>query len=128
MWSAKFTRALNCDKQGISWSFLSLSFRMESSIVYDISEKLRYKFKKHPFVYLLDDHLGMLSQVLLNVLHIEDIRSYIHWKFESISDNEIHHELSKVCNGDLSLKSEYTDLEELNLVKYMFYTKFDNHE
>ena len=33
-----------------------------------------------------------------------------------------------MCNNDLSLKSEYVRIEDLNLVKYMFYTKFDIHE
>ena len=33
-----------------------------------------------------------------------------------------------MCNNDLSLKLEYAHIEDLNLEKYIFYTKFDNHE
>ena len=33
-----------------------------------------------------------------------------------------------MCNNNLSLKSEHAYLEQLNLVKHMFYTNFDNHE
>ena len=101
---------------------------MASQRVYDVSDKARYEFKKHPFVSLLDDPVGAFSQVLKNVLHVEDIRSYIHWKIERIGDEEIQKDLRKMCNNDLSLKSEYAHIEDLNLVKYMFYKKIDNHE
>ena len=72
--------------------------------------------------------MGEFSQISPNVLHIKDVCSYIHYKFESIHDNEIHQELSVVCNGDLSLKLEFTHLEELNIIKYMFYIEFDNED
>lgn len=69
---------------------------MENPIAYDISERPQYKFKKHPFVLLEDDPLGTFSQVLSNVLHVEDVGAYIHYKFEIIGDNEIHKELNVV--------------------------------
>ena len=53
---------------------------MGSQEDYDVSERPRYTFKKHPFVSLLDDLLGAFLHVLKNVLHVEDIRSYIHCK------------------------------------------------
>ena len=49
-------------------------------------------------------------------------------KIESIRYDEIHKDLGVMCNNNLSLKFEYVHLEDLNLVKYMFYTEFDNHE
>ena len=101
---------------------------MERQEVFNISDRPRYNFKKHPFVSLLSDPIGAFLQVPKNVLHVEDIRSYIHCKIESIGDTEIHKELERICNNDLSLKPEYVYLEELNLVKHMFYTDFDNHE
>lgn len=64
-------------------------------------------FKKHSFISQVDDPLGEFSRVLENVLHVEDIRSYIHYKFESIGDNAIHKDLDLVCQGDLSLKQEF---------------------
>ena len=59
---------------------------------------------------------------------MEDIISYIHFKIESIGDSEIHKELEKMCNNDLSLKPKHRFLESLNQVKHMFYTNFDNNE
>ena len=101
---------------------------MASQEVYDISDKNRYTFKKHPFVSFLDDLIGAFSKVLENVLHVEDIHSYIHCKIERIGAIEIHKEVEKMCNNDLSLKPKYANLEELNLIKYMFYIEFNNHE
>ena len=100
---------------------------MATQDVYDVSDRLRYMFKKHPF-FFLDYPIEAFLHVPKNVLHVEDICSYIHCKIESIGDSKIHKELEKMCKNDLSLKLEHTRLEELNLVKYMFYTTFDNHE
>ena len=83
---------------------------------------------RNTFVSLLDDPLGAFSQVLKNVLHVEDIKSYIHCKIEIIGDDEIHRDLDDMCNDDLSLKSKFMHLEKLNLVKYILYIEFDNHE
>ena len=101
---------------------------METQGVFDINDRPRYDFKKHPFISLLDDPIGAFLQVPKNVLHVEDIRSYIHCKIENIGDIEIHKELERMCNNELSLKPEYAYLEQLNLVKHMFYKDFDNHE
>ena len=101
---------------------------MATQEVFDISDRPRYTFKKHLFVCLLDDPIGAFLQVPKKILHVEDIRSYIHCKIESIGDAEIHKELEKMCNNDLSLQLEYANLEPLNLVKYMFYMEFENHE
>ena len=59
---------------------------------------------------------------------MEDIRGYIHYKIESIGDFEIQKDLEKMCNNDLSLKSEHRYLECLSLVKHMFYTYFNNND
>ena len=75
--------------------------------VFDISDRPRYTFKKHLFISLLDDPIGSFLQVPTNVLHVKDIRSYIHYKIERIGDTKIHKELDKMCNNDLSLKLEY---------------------
>lgn len=77
---------------------------MKNPIVCDVSERPRYMFKKHPFISQVDDPLGAFSRVLENVLHIEDIRSYIHCKFECIGDSDIYKDLDLVFRGDLSLK------------------------
>ena len=77
---------------------------------------------------MVDDPLGMFSRVLENVLHVEDIRGYNHYKIKGIGDSDIHRDLEKICRNDLSLKPEFAYLERLNLVKHVFYTNFDNQD
>ena len=101
---------------------------MESQTICDVSERPRYKLNKHPFVSLIDYPLGAFSQIQPNVLHIEDVRSYMHSKFESIGDGDINKDLNIMCSRYLTLKLEFTHLNELNLIKYIFYTEFDNHK
>ena len=62
------------------------------------------------------------------MLHVEDIKNYIDCKIESIGDDDIHQDLEKKCNNDLTLNSKYAHLDILNLVNYMFYIEFDNQE
>ena len=69
---------------------------------------------------MLNNPIGAFSRVSKNYLHVEDIRSYIHYKIESIGDSKIH--------NDLSLKYEHKYLERLNLVKHMFNKNFDSNE
>ena len=101
---------------------------MMNPTIYNVSERPRYVFKKPPFISQVDDPLGAFLQVLENFLHVEDIRLYIHCKFERIGDNDIHKDLELVCWGDFSLKQEFMHLKELNIVNHMFFTKFDSHE
>ena len=61
------------------------------------------------------------------MLHVEYVQSYINFKIERIGDEDIHKFFGVMCNNDLTLKFECGHLNKLNLVKYMFYTEFDNH-
>ena len=84
---------------------------MERQEVYNVSYRPRYNFKKHPFVSLLDDPIGAFLHVSKKILHVKDIRGYVHCKIERIGDSEIHKELEKMCNNDLLLKPEHRYLE-----------------
>ena len=101
---------------------------MASQTIYGVSERSRCVFKKHSFDSLMDNPLGVFLQVLENVLYVEDIKIYIHCMIESIGDQDIHKELGFMCSNDLTLNSRYVHLDGLNLVKYMFYTEFNNHD
>ena len=101
---------------------------MASQEVYDVSERTRYTFKKHMFFSFLSDPIRAFSKVLKNVLHVEDIHSYIHCKIESIGDAKIHRELEKIYNNNLTLKSKYMSLNGLNLVNYMFCMDFNKYK
>ena len=69
---------------------------MVKQVVYSVNYQPRYNFKRHPYVSLLDDPLGVFLQVLDNILHVKDIKGYIHCKIESIGDFDIHKDLEKI--------------------------------
>ena len=62
---------------------------MTTLVMCNMKERPRYQFKKYPFIYMGDDVMGEFCQMLQGVLHVEDIREYIHCNFESIGDNDI---------------------------------------
>lgn len=101
---------------------------MENPTIYDVSERPRYKFKKYHYVSMEYDPLEAFSKVSHNVLHVEDVRAYIYYKFQNIRNNEIHKDLDPVCNGDISLKKEFSYLNDLNIIKYMFHMEFENQK
>ena len=58
---------------------------------------------KNSYISLEEDPSVTLSQVPNRVLHVYDIYVYIHYKFESIGDTNIHHEMNLVENKHLTL-------------------------
>ena len=74
-----------------------------------------------------DDPLGSFSQVSNKILHVKDVRAYIHYKFESIGESDIHKYLDLVYNNDQSWKIGFEHVNELNIIKHMFYMEFGNH-
>ena len=69
---------------------------MANQGVCSISDRPRYNFKSYPFISLVDDPVGAFSCIPDNILHVEDIRGYIHYKMESIGDANIHKDLEKI--------------------------------
>ena len=48
---------------------------MATPIVFDVAEKKRYVFKKHPFNSTLDYLEVAFSRTPMGVMHVEDIRA-----------------------------------------------------
>lgn len=89
---------------------------MDTPQVVDITKRNRYKFKKHPFVSMENDPEGAFSQTPFEVLHVEDIRAYIHYKFEFVGDLEIMKEMFEVLNDQGVLQLEFTNLDNCGLI------------
>lgn len=51
--------------------------KMENPTSSDVNQRPRYVFKRNPFISQVYDPFGAFSQVPENVLHVEDIKSYI---------------------------------------------------
>lgn len=57
---------------------------MDTPLILDIIERSHPKFKKDPYKYMEDDLEGEFSSVPHSVLHVEDIREYIHANIEEL--------------------------------------------
>jgi len=57
--------------------------------VVKIIDRPRPKFKKHPYKSLEVDPLGAFSSILHGVLHVEDVRAYIHANIEEFGESKL---------------------------------------
>lgn len=68
---------------------MASSSNFDTPLLVEIKDRPHLEFKKHHFKSLLDDPLGEFSSVFHGVLHIEDIRAYIHYDIEEIGSYEM---------------------------------------
>lgn len=71
------------------------NFEMATPLVVDITKISFPQFKKHPFKLIEIDLLGAFSSVPYVVLHVEDIRIYIHANLEEIGSSHLLNLYSK---------------------------------
>lgn len=57
---------------------------MATPIVFDVVERKRYVFKKHPFKSTQDDLEGDFCHTPMGVMHVKDIMAYIYCKKEPL--------------------------------------------
>jgi len=76
-----------------------------------ITERPQPKFKKHPHKSIQVDPLGAFSSVLNGVLHVEDIRVYIHANIDEFGDSRYVDFFEKqLMDENKELKPEYKAL------------------
>lgn len=76
---------------------------MDAPVIYDVVDIPRYKFKRNPFKSCEDDPEGSFSQTPVGILHVEDIRAYIHCKYETIGEVNIYSELDSMVEANESM-------------------------
>lgn len=88
---------------------------MDTPLVVDTTERFHPKFKKNPFKLVEDDPLGAFSSVSYGVLHVEDIRTYIHSNLEELGGSQFLNLYTKhILGEDLKAKPEFKVLKENN--------------
>lgn len=80
---------------------------MNTPYFVDITEMTRSKFKRHPLKSMENDPAGALSSVSYGVLHVEDVRSYIHYKLEGLGMIAIFNQFWTLCDKQGVLKDPY---------------------
>lgn len=70
----------------------------------------------------------VLSIIPNNVICLEDVKSYLSSKCETISSHLLSRDMDIVFNQDMSIKPEFDHLKYLDLIKYHFYRELDVDE
>lgn len=92
---------------------------MATLVVFDVTKRKRYVFKKHPFKSMLDDLEGAFSRTLMGVMHIDDIRAYIYCKKEPIGLDRIRSHIETMMNPNMSFKDEFTHFTNHPIIEYV---------
>lgn len=98
-------------------------------LVIDVIDRERPNFKKHPYKLLEDDPSRAFSSVPYKLLHVEDIRAYIHSNIEELGSAPMmklytHHMICRMG----SLKLEFKSIEEKGFTQFINFSVFDEPE
>lgn len=80
---------------------------MDTPHIVDFTVRARPKFKRHPHKSTETDPVGTLSSVPYGVLHMEDVRSYIHCKLEDLGIFAIFDQDRLMCDKEGILKEQF---------------------
>lgn len=80
---------------------------MANPIVFDVVERKRYIFKRHPFKSTFDDLEGAFSRTPMGVMHVEDICAYIYCKKEPIGFDRIRAHIETMMKLDKTFLDEF---------------------
>lgn len=95
---------------------------MDKSLIHNVEDEVRPKLKVNHVKYVSDDPSFMLSKIPKNVIHLEDVGSYLRSMFQNVGEDHISKEFDNIYNQDIKY------LKDNNLVKLLFYYEFDNEE
>lgn len=62
---------------------------ISTPLVVEVKDRLHPKFKWHPYKFVDIEPLGGFSSVSYKVLHVEDIRAYVHANIEDLGTSHL---------------------------------------
>lgn len=68
---------------------MTSSSSIDTPLVVEVSERERLQFKNNPFKSIEDDPNGAFASMPHGVLHVDDVRDYIHCNIEEIGNEAI---------------------------------------
>lgn len=101
---------------------------IDMSIVQNVENVQRPKFKVVPMKSLEENPNLALSITLNKELYLEDIGSYLSSKFENTGGEFMKKDMEILFNHDMIVKSRYEHLKDLDLVRYYFYHELHTKE
>lgn len=104
-------------------------FGTANPLVVEIVEHAHPNFKNHPFISMEDDHESVFSSVPYGVLHIEDIRVYMHCPIKELGSTQMLNLYNnQLVDKSSILKPKFQDLENKGFVKFVRFSMFYEHE
>lgn len=105
------------------------SSSVTTPLVVDITNRARPKFKNHPYNLLEGDTKGAFSSILYGVLHVEDIRAYIHCDFKELESAKMMKLYARHMIDDMrNLKLEFNSLQHKGFIQFINFLVFDKPE
>lgn len=101
---------------------------MDVSLIHFVRDKIRPKTKREPIEPLEEDPKLDLSSIPDKVLHLENVRSYLGCKLETLSDSDFNKEYEKIYNQDMSLRVGFEHLKDNEIIRYSLQYEFDDEE
>lgn len=102
---------------------------MATPLVVDVKDRPHLKFKWHPFKSVETEPLGEFLSVLYGVLHIEDIRAYIHENIKESGSSQLLNLYSNHIVGEyFYVKPEFKTLEEKKFMQIVKFPMFEENE
>ena len=101
---------------------------MDMSVVHNVDIVEGLKMKIISIKPIEGNPNSTLSIKSNNVVHLEDVSSYLNSKFETIGSEFMNKDMEPIFNQDLTIKPRFEHLKEIDLFKYHFYHDLDIDE
>lgn len=106
-----------------------VSSSVDTPLVVEVFERERPQFKRHPFKSVEDDPNCVFLSVPYGVLHVDDVRGYIHYSIEETENKYIltlytNNIMDKVGNPKL----KYAQLQRKCFTYFVHFSTFNEDE
>lgn len=108
---------------------------MESSssfamlLVVEVKDKNRLVLKKHPYKSMVDDPIGAFFSIPHGVMHVDDVRAYIHCEIEETDTKEILDLYTDNIRDEIgNSKLEFMQLQRKGFTQFMNFVSFEEKE
>lgn len=85
---------------------------MDTPHLVDVTDRPHPEFKRHPFKFEAIDRIKALSGVPYDVSHVEDVRSFYHYKLEDLGIAVIFYHHKTLCDKNKVIKEQFKRVTE----------------
>lgn len=98
-------------------------------LVVEVKDNTHPVFKKHPYKSMEVDPIGTFSFILHGVLHVDDVRAYIHYEIEETSSEDIlDFYIDSIMDEIGDPKPKFVQLQRKGFTQFVNFLTFDEKE